>query len=59
MTKREIKENIKAIQDKKREESLRQGLESLKVEVKRWCAVALVNNQMRLDQIRRNEYETL
>lgn len=59
MTKREIKENIKAIQDKKREESLRQGLELLKVEIKRWCAVALVRNQMRLNAIKENEYETL
>ena len=59
MTVSKIKENIKAIQEEKREEPLRTGLEALKLEVKRWCAIALVNNQMRLDEMKGTNNETI
>lgn len=59
MTKNEIRENIKVIQEEKKGDLLRRSIESLKTEVMRWCAVALVHNQMKLEEIRRNGYETL
>lgn len=59
MTKKEIRENIKMIQEQKNGDLLRRSIESLKTEVMQWCAVALVHNQMKLEEIKENEYETL
>lgn len=57
MTVQAIRQNIRTIQEDKRDEPLRASIDRLKTEVKKWCAISLVRNQNRLDEILGNKKE--